>query len=212
MGRQIRIGLLLLKQHISADKSPRSPRTVVGGPLHLCLEEVNDIVSSHPLEGVPVPAPLYRVPHAIRDFRVIRPCRSVVLEHREDYRSFDFPGERHASGKDLEPAPAVEYRLEIERHAEDQLTSQASMPNANISVAFVARAWTNPNVCGLMSSGASPQNSLSAAVSDQLAGSVRENADPKPPKQAMPSLPTSIFRLEGMNIPWPRMKGDDVPS
>ena len=83
--------------------------------------------------------------------------------------------------------------LAIGRHAKIRLTSQASILNANISVALVVRAWTNPNACGLISSGAIPQNNRSLSKSDQLAGSERAKADPKPPRRATPSLSMRTF-------------------
>lgn len=195
---------------ISADKSPGFLRTVAGGPLHLCLEEVDDVPSGHPLEGIPAPAPLDHVPHVIRDFRVIWSRWSVVLEYRKYHCSFDLSGEWWFPREDL-PTPTGEY-LETERRAKNRLTSHASIPNANISVALVVRARTSPKVCGLMSSGATPQNNLSAAVSDQPIGSERENADPKPPKRATPLLPTSIFLLKGVSTLRPWIKVDNVPS
>jgi len=48
-------------------------RKVTGSLLHLCLEEFNYIRSSHPLERIPLPAPLYHIPHLIRGFRMNRP-------------------------------------------------------------------------------------------------------------------------------------------
>ena len=91
-----------------------------------------------------------------------------------------------------------------------KLTSQASMPNANMSVAFVVRAWTSPKVCGLMSSGAIPQNNLSAPISDQLAGRESAKAEPKPPRRATPLLSTRIFLWTNVNTPRRRTRGDDV--
>jgi hypothetical protein len=172
---------------------------VAGGLPRLCLEEVNHICGGHPLERVPLPAPLDHVPHAVRDFGMIRPRWSVVLEDCEDYCSFDISGERGLSGEDL--VPANEYP-EVERHTKNRLTSQASIANANMSVDLVVRAWTNPKACGLMSSGAIPQNNLSASTSDQLAGSERAKADPMPPRRATPSLSTNTFLLNGVSTLW----------
>ena len=67
---------------------------VAGGRLHRCLEEFNYIHSSHPLERIPLPAPLDHIPHPICDFRMNRPRWSLVLEHREDYFDIRPAGER----------------------------------------------------------------------------------------------------------------------
>jgi len=50
----------------------RGLRSVAGGLLHLCLEEVNGIRSRYPLERIPVPAALDHGPHAVRDFGMNR--------------------------------------------------------------------------------------------------------------------------------------------
>ena len=131
-------------------------RKVAGGMLYLCLEELDDIGSSHSLGRCPSPAPLDHVPHAVRDLRMKRPRWPLVLDHREDYCGLLYlAGERWFSGEDLGPEPAGEH-LKIRRHAGAQLTSQASIPKANTSVALVVRAWGSPNACGLTSSGAIP--------------------------------------------------------
>ena len=117
----------------------RGLRTGAGFLLHLRLEEFDHTCSSHPLEWIPFPASLNHVPHAIRDLGMDRPWWSVVLKHREDYCSLHLSSERWLSGKNLETAPVDEY-LEVRRRTKVQLTSQASIPNANISVALVVRA------------------------------------------------------------------------
>jgi hypothetical protein len=89
-----------------------------------------DIRSSHPLERIPLPAPLNHVPHTIRDFRMNRPRWPVILGHRKDHCCLYLPGE------DPGPAPVDEY-LEFRRHAKLLLNSHASIPNANMSVALV---------------------------------------------------------------------------
>lgn len=53
---------------------------VAGYALSLCIEEVGDIGSRHPLWRVLLPAPLCHIPDTIRDFRVIRSQRTIVLE------------------------------------------------------------------------------------------------------------------------------------
>jgi len=68
-----------------------------------------------------------------------------------------------------------------------------------MSVAFVVRAWTSPKVCGLMSSGAIPQNNLPVATSDQLAGSESAKAEPRPPRRATPLLSTKMFLWKRVN-------------
>ena len=155
--------------------------------IRLDHEEVSDFWSSHSLEGVLVPTPLYHRPHTIRDFVVNRSRWSMVIEHREDHGGLELCGDWGLSREDLGPTPLGEYP-KIGRQAMVQLTSQASKPNANMSVALVVRAWANPNVCGLMSSGVVPQTSPPT-----LAGSESAKADPKPPKRATPLLSTSTF-------------------
>lgn len=163
-----------------------------GGMLHLSLEEFDDTRSGHPLERIPLPTPLDHVPHVIRDLGVNRPRWPVVLEHREDYCSLRLTGERGLAGKNLGSTP-VDKKLEIGRHAKVWLTSQAKIPKAKMSVAFVIRAWTRPKAGGLISSGAIPQNNGSVSMSAQLAGREREKVDPKPPRRAIPSLSTRTF-------------------
>ena len=67
----------------------------------LVLKEVSDFWSGHPLEAIVVPAPLHHRPHTIRDFAMNRSHRSVVIEHREDYRRLDPYGKRGLSTEDL---------------------------------------------------------------------------------------------------------------
>ena len=73
------------------------------GPSRLALKETNDFRSSHPLEAILVPAPLYHRPHTIRDFSMNRSQRSVVIEYRVDYRRLDPSSKRGLPGEDLGP-------------------------------------------------------------------------------------------------------------
>ena len=83
------------------------------GPSRLFLEEVDDLSSSHPLEAVLVPTPLYHRPHAIRDFTVNRSQWTVIIEDREDHRRFDPSSERGLPCEDLGPTSADDL-LEVE--------------------------------------------------------------------------------------------------
>jgi hypothetical protein len=129
--------------------------TAAAALLRLHLEDVEGVRGGHPLERVPLPTPLNHVPDRIRDFRMDRPRWSVVLEHREDHGGLGPSGKWGFSGEDLRPTPTGEHPT-LERHEASRLTSQASIPNANMSVALVVRAWTSPNASGSTSSGAIP--------------------------------------------------------
>ena len=79
------------------------------GPSRLVLEETNDFWSGHPLEAILVPAPLYHRPHAICDLSMNRSQRSVVIEHRVDYRRLNPSSKRGLPGEDLGPTREDDY-------------------------------------------------------------------------------------------------------
>ena len=122
---------------------------------------------------------------------MIRPRGSLVAEHG-DYCSLNYSGERRFSSEDLRPTQTDEY-LKARKWKKISLTSQASMPNVNMSVTFVVHARGRSKACGSMSSGAIPQNNLSDSTSDQLAGRESAKAEPKPPRRATLSLSTRTF-------------------
>ena len=156
------------------------------GLLHLCLEGLDDIGSSHPLERCPPSSTPGSCP--TRDPRhqdqratmVVRPGTSRRLPRPP------FASERRFFGEGLGPTPVGEH-LEIRRHPKTQLTSQASIPNAKISVALIARAQTSPNTCGLSISGAIPRKNSFMPISDQLAGIEGENL------KRIPSRPDELL-------------------
>ena len=96
--------------------------TVAGSLLQLGLEDVgNDLRSSlHPVGRVHVPAPLNHVPYAICHFRINRLRWSIVADS------------------------AANEHLQTGKQRKVKLTSQASIPSANVSVALAVRAWTSP--------------------------------------------------------------------
>ena len=124
-----------------------------------------------------------------------------MASHRKDLFGVGIFGERKITREDLRPTQADEY-LETGKRKMTKLTSQASMPNANMSVALVLRTWTGPKVYELMSSGAILQNDLSDSTSDQLMGREGAKAEPKPPRRATLSLSTRTFLYRKVNTWW----------
>ena len=110
------------------------------GLLHLCLEGLDDIGSSHPLERCPPSSTPGSCP--TRDLRHQDQRVTMVVRPRTSRRlpRPPFASERRFFGEGLGPTPVGEH-LEIRRHPKTQLTtSQASIPNAKISAALNARA------------------------------------------------------------------------
>lgn len=69
---------------------------------------------------------------------------SIVADSTaKDYRNLDYSDKQRFTGNNLRPTQVNEH-LQTGKQRKVKLTSQASIPNANASVALAVRAWTSP--------------------------------------------------------------------